>query len=129
MRPTGAGDRAWLESLKAKATDEATFRQLAIDNSEGEGAEDGGDIGWVAKGELSDLLDKAVFAFPVGSMTDVTEIRSDGSYLFWILAEETRTPTKEQLKIFKDSGFSTWYTKQKAAADIVYNIGTSSGAA
>jgi parvulin-like peptidyl-prolyl isomerase len=129
MRPTGAGDTAWLGSLKAKATNEAAFRQLAIDNSEGKGAKDGGDIGWVAKSELADKLDTAVFAFAVGSMTDVTEVDSDGTYLFWILGEETRSPTKDQLKIFNDSGFSTWYTKQKEAAKIDYNIGTPTGAA
>lgn len=129
MRPTGTGDRAWLESVKVKATSEAVFRQLAIDNSEGKGAKDGGEIGWVAKGELADALDKAVFAFPIGTMTDVTEVTSDGTYLFWILGEETRDPTKEQLKIFKDSGFSSWYTKQKEAATIEYKIGTSPGAA
>lgn len=129
MRPTGAGDKAWLASLKAKAASEAAFRQLAIDNSEGKGAKDGGDIGWVAKSELTDALDKAVFAFPIGSMTDVTEVSSDGTYLFWILGEETRSPTKDQLKIFNDSGFSNWYTKQKEAAKIDYNIGTSSSPA
>ena len=127
MRPIGTGDAAWLTQLKAKATSEAAFRQLAIDNSEGDGAKDGGDIGWVAKSQLADKLDKAVFAFGVGTMSDVTEVTSDGTYLFWILAEEQRSPTKEQLKIFTDSGFSTWYTKQKEAAKIEYNIGSSAG--
>lgn len=129
MRPIGGGDRAWLESLKAKATSEATFRQLAVDNSEGEGTKDGGDIGWVAQSELVDALDRAVFATAIGSMSDVIEVANDGTYLFRILGEETRTPTKEQVKIFEDSGFSSWYTKQKEAADIVYNIGSSSGTA
>jgi parvulin-like peptidyl-prolyl isomerase len=129
MRPTGDGDRAYLETLKAKATTEAIFRQLATDNSEGEGAKDGGDIGWVAKGQLAEELDKAVFATAVGSMSDVTEVASDGTYLLRVIGEEQRDPTKEQLKIFNDSGFSNWYTKQKTAATIVYNIGTSPGTA
>ena len=129
MRPTGDGDRAWLESLKAKATTEALFRTLAIDNSEGDGAKDGGDIGWVARSQLADSLDKAIFATPIGAVSDVTEVKSDGTYLFRILAEEQKSPTKAQLKIFTDSGFSNWYTKQKEAATIVYNIGSSSGTA
>ena len=129
MRPSGTTDAAWLTSLKAKATTEAAFRQLAIDNSEGQGAKDGGDIGWIAKSQLADKLDKAVFSFGLGSMSDVTEVAKDGTYLFWILAEEQRSPTTEQLKIFKDSGFSTWYTKQKEAAKIDYNIGSSAGTA
>jgi parvulin-like peptidyl-prolyl isomerase len=129
MRPTGDGDRAWLESLKAKATSEALFRQLAIDNSEGTGAKDGGDVGWIAKDQLADALDKAIFATPIGAMSDVTEVTDDGTYLVRILAEEQRDPSEEQLKIFKDSGFSNWYTKQKETADIVYNIGSSTGTA
>jgi parvulin-like peptidyl-prolyl isomerase len=129
MRPTGDGDRAWLESLKAKATSEALFRQLATDNTEGDNSKDGGDIGWIAKGQLADALDKAVFAPAVGSMTDVTEVASDGTYLFRIIGEEQRSPTPEQLKIFKDSGFSNWYTKQKEAAKIDYFIGSSAGTA
>ena len=129
MRPTGAGETAWLTSLRAAITDEASFKRAAIDNSEGEGAKDGGDIGWVAKGELADALDKAIFAFPIGSMTDVTEVANDGTYLYWILGEEQRSPTKEQLRIFEDSGFSNWYTKQKEVADIEYNIGSPSGTA
>ena len=129
MRPTGDGDRAWLESLKAKATTEALFKQLATDNTEGDGSKDGGDIGWIAKGQLADELDKAIFATTVGSMSDVTEVASDGTYLFRIIGEEQRSPTKEQLKIFTDSGFSNWYTKQKEAATIVYNIGSSAGTA
>ena len=50
-------------------------------------------------------------------------------YLFWVLGEETRDATKDQLKIFKDSGFSDWYTKQKDAAKIDYNIGSSTSGA
>ena len=45
-----------------------------------------------------------------------------------MLAEETKDPTPEQLKIFKDSGFSTWYTRQKAAASITRYIVDSSTA-
>lgn len=129
MRPTGDGDRAYLETLKTKATSEAIFRQLAIDNSEGDGAKDGGDIGWVARGQLADALDKTIFATAIGSMTDVTEVTSDGTYLFRILAEEQKDATKDQLKIFNDSGFSNWYTKQKEAAKIDYNIGSPTGTA
>jgi parvulin-like peptidyl-prolyl isomerase len=132
MRPTGTGDKDYLTSLKAKITDEASFRKLAIDNSEGTEAKDGGDLGWIAPQQLSDALDKAIFATAIGSVSDVVTVadggNGDGQYLLMVLAEQTRDPSKEQLKIFKDSGFSSWYTKQKEAADIVYNITSSSGA-
>lgn len=124
MRPTGDGDEAWLNSLKAQITDDASFKQLAKDNSQGTEAEDGGDIGWVAWGQLQDELDTATFATAVGSLSNVIPIASDGVYLIKVLAEETRTPTEEQLKIFEDSGFTYWYTRERDKMDIVYAIGT-----
>jgi parvulin-like peptidyl-prolyl isomerase len=133
MRPTGTGEADYLAGLKAKITDEASFRQLAIDTSEGREAKDGGDLGWIAGEQLSDTLDKAVFSTPVGSTSDVITVADggseDGFYLLMVLAEEQRSPTPEQIKIFKDTGFSTWYTRQKEAADITYDIVSSIGTA
>jgi len=129
MRPTGDGDKAWLESLKAKATDDASFKQLAIDNSEAPDAKDGGDMGWIAKGQLTEQLDAKVFSTAIGATSDVVDIEGDGVYLLRVLGEETRTPTEEQLKIFEESGFDYWYTAQKDAADIDYNLADTSGAA
>ena len=129
MRPTGGGEKAYLESLKAQLGDEAAFRQVATDTSEGEGAEEGGDIGWVAVGELADLLDKAVFESAIGALSAVVEVAGDGTYLFRVLGEETRTPTEEQIEIFEANGFNYWYTRQKEAADIEYLLGTTTGTA
>lgn len=129
MRPTGDGEEAVLDALKAAAPSEAAFRQAAKDLSEGSEAEEGGDLGWIATGQLDDLLDAAVFATAVGSLTDVVTISGDGSYLMRVLAEETKTPTDEQLKIFRDSGFSTWYTRKKEAAEIGYNLAPATGTA
>jgi parvulin-like peptidyl-prolyl isomerase len=131
MRPTGTGDKDFLTGLKGTITNEATFKKAAIDNSEGTEAKDGGDIGWIASQQLPETLDKAVFATPVGSVSDVITVAdgadSDGQYLLMVLDEATRDPSKEQLQVFEDSGFSTWYTKQKEAADIVYNLVSSTG--
>ncbi len=124
MRRTADGEDTWLEGLKARATDEAAFKQLARDYSEGEGAEDGGDIGWITRGQLPDALDEAVFETPIGSMSEVVEVPGDGVYLLRILAEETRELTPEQLDIVESSGFSYWYTRQKDEADIEYTLGT-----
>ena len=58
----------------------------------------------------------------IGSNSDVIDVASDGTYLIRVLAEETQTPTPEQVKIFEDSGFSYWYTRQKEAATIDYPL-------
>ena len=126
MRPEGDGDDAFLSALKDKLTTDALFEQAAKDNSEGKEAGSGGDLGWIMPGQLSDDLDKAILATAVEKTSDVITVQSDGLYLVRILAEDTRTPTADQVKIIKDRGFSYWYTQQKTAAKIDYNIGTSS---
>lgn len=122
MRPLGDGDKAFLTTLKGTLKDEAGFRTAAINTSEGKEAKDGGDLGWIANQQESDTIDAAIFAAPVGSVSEVLEVKAggseDGEYLFMVLAEEQRDPTADQLKIFKDSGFDTWYSRQKAAAKI-----------
>ena len=125
MRGTDVGEAAWLTQVKGTITDEASFRQAAKDNSEGTGAADGGDIGFVAKGQLDGDLERAIFATAIGHASDVVDLSGDGTYLFWVLGEETKAPDAAQLKIFRDSGFTTWYTAKKAAADIKYLIGSS----
>ncbi len=77
MRRT-ADEDTWLDGLKTKATDEATFKQLARDNSEGDGAEDGGDIDWITRGQLSDQLDEAIFATAIGAVSEVVDVSGDG---------------------------------------------------
>ena len=62
-RPT---DRDWADKLKAEADAGADFGTLARDNSEGDEADDGGNLGWVAKGQLPELVDLKVFQTPVG---------------------------------------------------------------
>ncbi len=126
MRPSGEGETAYLEDLRAEIVDVTDFREAARDNSENEDAEPDGDIGWIAKGQLAEQLDAAVFATGISAMSTVVTVPNDGDYLLWILAEETREPTEEQLEIFEDTGFQYWYTAQKGAADIVYNIGSPS---
>jgi parvulin-like peptidyl-prolyl isomerase len=119
MRPYGDGDESWLEAIKAEADDQhVDFGQLARDQGEGTEASKGGDVGWVAKGQLDKSLEDAIFAATVGSTTTVVDVSSDGDYLFKVVAEETRPADDAQIKVFKDSGFSTWYADQKSQATI-----------
>ena len=118
MRPYGDGNQAWLETIKAEADAGGDFGQLARDQGDGEEAAKGGDIGWVARGQLDQALEDAIFATSVGTVSGVIDVPQDGDYLWKVLAEETRTPTAEQIKVFKDSGFTNWYSEQKAKATI-----------
>ena len=132
MRPSDPNNKDFLTTLRGTLNDAAAFRKAAINTSENADAKDGGDMGWVAADQLSDTLDTAIFATAVGSVSGVITVNDgtteDGDYLLMVLAEETRTPTEAQLKIFKDTGFSDWYTAQKGDAEITYDIVSSSGA-
>ena len=128
IRPSGAGEKAYLEELRGEIVDATDFRDAARDNCENEEAEPDGDIGWIAKGELEASLDAAIFSTGIGAMSEVKTVSGDGDHLFWVIAEETRTPTEDQLAIFEDTGFQYWYTGQKEAADIDYVIGSGSAA-
>ena len=129
MRPIGAGEDKTLEALKSSLGTDAAFKQAAIENSEGPRRRTAATSAGSPRRQLADELDAKVFATAIGAVSDVVTIQGDGSYLLRIVAEETRTPTDEQLKIFKDSGFSTWYTRQKEAATIEYTLGTPAGTA
>jgi len=108
MRPYGDGNEQWLEGIKDEADNQhVDFGQLARDQGEGTEASKGGDIGWVAKGQLDKSLEDAIFAASVGSTTSVVDVSGDGDYLFKVLAEDTRPADDAQIKVFKDSGFST----------------------
>jgi parvulin-like peptidyl-prolyl isomerase len=107
-----------LNDLKTQSDKGADFAILARDNSEAPTASSGGDLGWIAKGQLSQALSDAIFAAPVGKTSEVTTISADGSYLFKVLAEETRTPEGRQLQGITSTAFSTWYDAKKSAVTI-----------
>ena len=96
---------------------------LARDNSDGSTSGIGGDIGWIAKGQLDDKLTAAIFATPIGKTSDVVSVDGDGIYLFKVVAEETRTPEGRQLDALTSTAFSKWYDAKKSAAIITRDPG------
>ncbi len=121
MRPYGTGEAAWMTGLRTSLLAGGNFEQVARDQGDGAEAASGGDIGWIARGELATLKERAIFAAAVGGLTDVTTIPNEGVYLWKVVAEEMRTPTAAQIKTFTSSGFTNWYALRKAEANIVRN--------
>jgi parvulin-like peptidyl-prolyl isomerase len=93
------------------------FATLAKDNSEGPEASNGGDVGWVAKYQLDVARETAIFAAPVGKVSDVFH-GTDGFYLFLVRQEQTRMPDAAQLATIKTNAYQNWYTAEKAKAVI-----------
>ena len=108
-----------LNALKSEIDSGADFAELARDNSESESAGAGGDLGWIARGQLDASLIDAIFAAEIGETTPVVTVDNDGLYLFKVLAEEARTPEGRQLEELRSTAFSDWYTARKDAAEIV----------
>jgi hypothetical protein len=112
-----------MAALKTKADGGDDFALRARDNSDGTTSGTGGDIGWIAKGQLDDKLTTAIFAAPIGKTSDVVSVDGDGVYLFKVAAEETRTPEGRQLEALKSTAFSKWYDAKKSAATITREPG------
>lgn len=65
--------RAQMDQLKDELNKGADFAELAIEHSKAPGAEDGGIIGWVQRGDLVGPLDRAAFSLGVGEVSGVIE--------------------------------------------------------
>ncbi len=76
-----AAIRAQAEALRKDAASGKDFAKLAKEHSQGPGAEDGGDIGEVARGQMQSEFENAVFALKNGEVSDVIET-SSGYHIF-----------------------------------------------
>lgn len=109
----GPPDVEWARSLKKEIDAGAAFATLVRDNSDGVESDSGGVIGWVAKGELDKLSEAAIFALPIGSVSDPVEIAGDGVYLYKVLAEEVRAPSADQESTIRATAYTAWYAERK----------------
>jgi parvulin-like peptidyl-prolyl isomerase len=108
-------DADWASKLVTQATSLDVFKTLARDNSDDPESSKGGDMGWIGAHtyQISDALATAIFAAPVGKVSTVTT-NTDGTYIFWIAAEENRAPTGDQATFITANAFNSWYTPQRA---------------
>jgi parvulin-like peptidyl-prolyl isomerase len=107
-----------LEKLKTQADGGADFAQLARDFSESQTAGSGGDMGWVARGQLDEKLVDAIFATEIGETSEIVEVEGDGLTLFKVFEEETRSLEGRQLEELRSNAFGDWYQEKKAAVTI-----------
>jgi parvulin-like peptidyl-prolyl isomerase len=115
-------DLEWASKLQTDVTAGLmTFADAARDNSENAEAAKGGSIGWVGKGQLDETREAAIFAAPIGKVSDPLTVTDEGIYLFLVTKEETRAPDAEQKAALENSAFSIWYSKQKAEFEITRN--------
>ncbi|MDP9483601.1 MAG: peptidylprolyl isomerase [Chloroflexota bacterium] len=99
----------------------ADFAKLAKDNSETAEAANGGDLGWVAQSQLEAEREAAIFAAPVGKVSDVVTTPT-GLYLYLVREEASRKADGEQLDALKASAFQNWYDAEKLKASITPDL-------
>ena len=99
----------------------ADFAQLAKDNSDSSDAATGGDLGWVARNQLDQAREDAIFAATKGKVSDPLQT-SAGYYLFLVRDEQTRLPDGDQLDTLKSNAFQNWFAAQKAKAQITPDL-------
>jgi len=115
----GPTDAEWADKLTADI-DAGTlpFADAARDNSDNAEAAEGGSVGWIGKGQVDEAKEAAIFAAPVGKVSDPYVVPEEGIYLFLVAREETREPDAEQRAALEGAAFPLWYSQQKAGFDI-----------
>ena len=117
-----------LAQLKQRIDGGADFATIARQLSEGPEASQGGELGWIARGQLEKPLIDAIFAAPVGKTTEVVTVEADGQYLFRVNAEEERTAEGRQLDEIRTRLFGDWYQPKKDALTITRSEEITGGA-
>jgi parvulin-like peptidyl-prolyl isomerase len=109
------------QELKNQIDSGADAAQIARDFSEAPTARDGGNLGWITRGQLYDeRLTTAIFDAQIGKTTDVVTIDGDGLYFYKVLSEEVRDLDRDQEAVIRNTAFQVWY--QEKSADAVVEV-------
>jgi len=101
-----------------------TFQSLAIADSDAPDASQGGDMGWIAKGQSADYhTEQALFGLQPGGVSSPVQL-SDGFYLYSVSAIEQRPPFGDQVSSIRANAFTDWYQPQKDVASANHTITT-----
>ncbi len=91
--------RNFAESLVAQLNQGKSFEELAKTYSEGSEAKEGGEMGWVEKGQLVGAIDEKIFAMDQGQVTPLIQT-SLGFHIFKVI--ERQTSSEKPLEQVRD---------------------------
>lgn len=100
----------------------ASFDVIARAVSEGPEKDAGGEIGWIARGQLETLLEEAIYKAPLGGLSEAVNVAGDGWYLFKVWEEQSRLPDAEQAAKLRDTAFANWYDEKRKAATVTSDL-------
>jgi parvulin-like peptidyl-prolyl isomerase len=99
----------------ALAASGADFAAIARDNSDGEQALQGGELGWRTAAQLPDDVAHAAFSAAVGATTAPVQL-DEGFYIEKVEEKASRPPDGQQAATIAATAFDGWYTTKKADA-------------
>jgi parvulin-like peptidyl-prolyl isomerase len=111
-----------MTKIREQAASGTDFEQLARDYSDGNESGAGGDRGWVAPGILDARQIRAIYATPVGGLSEIVDVENVGLFLYKVLEERTAEPDEEQLATIETRAFQNWYGEKKDAATITREL-------
>jgi parvulin-like peptidyl-prolyl isomerase len=91
----------------------ADFADLAKSSSEAVDAPSGGDLGWVSPYQLAAVQQAAIFATPVGRVSNM--VSSNGYFVYKVIDKQTRTSDADQQAKLKNVVFQRWLTEFQAS--------------
>lgn len=95
---------------------DADFAAIAREHSEGDTAEQGGELGWKVRDQLTTEVADAVFATEPGRTTpQITQ--DDGYFIYKVLEKAARPLNTEQRLAVETNAFEAWYDPKKQAAE------------
>ncbi len=113
-RRASADDR--VKSVQdALAQPNADFAAIAKQWSDGPEADQGGELGWFTKDDLSTDISDKVWGLTVGQVTDPIALGT-GRYFIKLEDRAVRPLDADQQASARQNAFSTWYQPQKDAA-------------
>ena len=106
-----------LEEVKqALARPDADFEALAREQSDATNADEGGEVGWVARYQVEKEIEDALFALQAGQTTLEPLQREDGYHFYRVRERTQRQLSNEQRNLIEQLAFQNWYDPQREAA-------------
>ena len=98
----------------------ADFAQLAQQSSTDAASKvKGGDLGWFAKGGLSDkALEDAAFALQPGQLSDVIQVASGFGVIQVLERDPARAVPAAQLQTQRQKAFTDWLASRRTSQDV-----------
>jgi parvulin-like peptidyl-prolyl isomerase len=107
-------------ALMAQLQGGADFAQLAVQSStDATSRINGGDLGWFAKGGLSDkAIEDAAFALQPGQLSDVIQVATGFAVIQVLERDPARAVPAAQLQTQRQKAFTDWLASRRTSQDV-----------